>query len=171
MAEKRAQSCAACKHQRKKCKPESCLLAPFFPAERGREFQAVHKVFGVSNVQKMIQVVDTQESRAIAAESLIWEATWRLREPIHGCWADHKRLQDQVRALQEQAQLLKLQLSKLMRINGNFEQQNYGVLQSAKVGYGGIGTTNNDMINHINFCSSTSRTQTQHNLDCSFTGN
>ncbi|KAJ6762021.1 LOB DOMAIN-CONTAINING PROTEIN 4-RELATED [Salix koriyanagi] len=49
-------ACASCKHQRKRC-TENCALAPYFPAEKTLEFQAVHKVFGVSNVVKLVKDV------------------------------------------------------------------------------------------------------------------
>ena len=72
--EETQQACAACKHQRKKCKKETCVLAPFFPASKTKEFEAVHKVYGVCNLQRMIQAVDTREERFILVDSLIWEA-------------------------------------------------------------------------------------------------
>lgn len=49
------QPCAACRMLRRKCESD-CLLAPYFPAEEAEKFAGVHKVFGASNVIKMIQV-------------------------------------------------------------------------------------------------------------------
>ncbi|KAI9086665.1 hypothetical protein K1719_031259 [Acacia pycnantha] len=75
-------ACAACKHQRKKCR-EHCALAPYFPASKNEEFQAVHAVFGVSNLIKLVKRV-RKENRKTMVESLIWEAKCRLQDPVLG---------------------------------------------------------------------------------------
>ncbi|KAK6919736.1 Lateral organ boundaries, LOB [Dillenia turbinata] len=95
-------ACAACKHQRKKC-TEKCMLAPFFPAEKSREFQAVHKVFGVSNVQKMMRSLNEQDRRK-AAESLIWEAFCRQTDPILGPYGEYKRVYEELKLYKNQNQ-------------------------------------------------------------------
>lgn len=85
-----AAACASCKHQRKKC-TEKCILAPFFPVEKNREFQAVHKVFGVSNIAKTLKNLN-HEDRKRAADSLIWEAFCWQKDPINGPYGEHKRV-------------------------------------------------------------------------------
>uniref|UniRef100_A0A0A0LMR3 LOB domain-containing protein n=1 Tax=Cucumis sativus TaxID=3659 RepID=A0A0A0LMR3_CUCSA len=87
-------ACAACKHQRKKCH-ETCPLAPYFPAERNREFQAVHKVFGVSNVTKMVKNVREEDKRK-AVDSLIWEAVCRQNDPVLGPYGEYKRVLEEM---------------------------------------------------------------------------
>lgn len=181
--EETQQACAACKHQRKKCKKETCVLAPFFPASKTKEFEAVHKVYGVCNLQRMIQAVDTREERFILVDSLIWEANCRLRDPVHGCSADYKRLQAEKNKLQllvhslenKNQALLNLQISKNMQcFNNNVPQQKQSLL---KITYdncnyiesGGIGTSNNDLINRIDF-GPLAHSSIQHNEDYSFTG-
>lgn len=47
--------CAACKLLRRRCTQE-CLFAPYFPADEPQKFANVHKVFGASNVNKLLQV-------------------------------------------------------------------------------------------------------------------
>ena len=47
--------CAACKLLRRKC-AQDCVFAPYFPADEPQKFANVHKVFGASNVNKMLQV-------------------------------------------------------------------------------------------------------------------
>lgn len=47
--------CAACKLLRRKC-VEDCVFAPYFPAKEPYKFAIVHKIFGASNVNKMLQV-------------------------------------------------------------------------------------------------------------------
>ena len=50
-----AAPCAACKLLRRRC-GEECVFAPYFPADQPHKFANVHKVFGASNVNKMLQV-------------------------------------------------------------------------------------------------------------------
>jgi hypothetical protein len=47
--------CASCKLLRRRC-TKDCIFAPFFPADDPHKFAIVHKVFGASNVSKMLQV-------------------------------------------------------------------------------------------------------------------
>lgn len=48
--------CAACKLLRRRC-AQDCVFAPYFPADEPQKFASVHKVFGASNVNKMLQVI------------------------------------------------------------------------------------------------------------------
>lgn len=47
--------CAACKLLRRRCAQE-CPFAPYFSPHEPHKFAAVHKVFGASNVSKMLLV-------------------------------------------------------------------------------------------------------------------
>lgn len=94
-------ACAACKHQRKKCH-EGCILAPYFPAERSREFQAVHKVFGVSNVTKMVKNIVDDEDRRKAVDSLVWEACCRQKDPVLGPYAEYRKVYDELKIYKSQ---------------------------------------------------------------------
>lgn len=47
--------CAACKLLRRRC-VQDCVFAPYFPADEPQKFANVHKVFGASNVNKMLKV-------------------------------------------------------------------------------------------------------------------
>ncbi|CAN8269373.1 unnamed protein product [Cochlearia groenlandica] len=47
------QACAACKYQRRKCASD-CILAPYFPHDRHNQFLNAHKLYGVSNITKII---------------------------------------------------------------------------------------------------------------------
>ncbi|KAH9330732.1 hypothetical protein KI387_002840, partial [Taxus chinensis] len=58
-------ACAACRMQRKKC-AENCPLAPYFPADDPEKFERVHRVFGTSNITKMLKVVSS--SRGVSKE-------------------------------------------------------------------------------------------------------
>jgi hypothetical protein len=44
---------------RQQCTQE-CVFAPYFPAEEPHKFAIVHKVFGGSNVFKLLQVLPPQ---------------------------------------------------------------------------------------------------------------
>nr|KAJ0198081.1 hypothetical protein LSAT_V11C700386100 [Lactuca sativa] len=50
-----ASPCAACKLLRRRCSHD-CVFAPYFPADEPHKFASVHKVFGASNVNKMLQL-------------------------------------------------------------------------------------------------------------------
>lgn len=78
-----AGACAVCKHQRRKCEP-NCELAAYFPANRMNDFRALHLVFGVANLTKLIKANATEAARRRAAETLTWEARWRERDPPRG---------------------------------------------------------------------------------------
>lgn len=48
--------CAACKLLRRRC-AEECPFSPYFSPQEPQKFAAVHKVFGASNVSKMLMVI------------------------------------------------------------------------------------------------------------------
>lgn len=50
-----ASPCAACKLLRRRC-AQDCIFAPHFPAEEPHKFANVHRVFGASNISKLLQV-------------------------------------------------------------------------------------------------------------------
>ncbi|KAI9118136.1 hypothetical protein K1719_010468 [Acacia pycnantha] len=90
--------CAACKLLRRRC-AEECPFSPYFSPHEPQKFAAVHKVFGASNVSKMLmEVAETQ--RADAANSLVYESNLRLRDPVYGCMGAISALQQQVQTLQ-----------------------------------------------------------------------
>lgn len=75
--------CAACKFQRRKC-TQDCVFAPYFPPDQPQKFENVHKVFGASNVAKLLNELNTSQ-REDAVNSLAYEADARLRDPVYGC--------------------------------------------------------------------------------------
>lgn len=48
--------CAACKILRRRC-ADKCVLAPYFPPTDPLKFSIAHKVFGASNIIKLLQVI------------------------------------------------------------------------------------------------------------------
>lgn len=47
--------CAGCKLLRRRCNPD-CIFVPYFPSNVPEKFASVHKIFGASNVSKMLHV-------------------------------------------------------------------------------------------------------------------
>lgn len=103
-----AQACAACKYQRRKCTSE-CLLAPYFPADQPKMFQNVHKLFGVSNIKKMLKMLDPSQKK-IAMDSMIFQANTRDKYPVHGCWEEICRLRYAILGMEEELNAVHQQL-------------------------------------------------------------
>lgn len=105
--------CASCKLLRRRC-AKDCIFAPYFPPDDPQRFALVHKVFGASNVSKMLQELPVQQ-RADAVSSLVYEANARIRDPVYGCVGAISFLQNQVSQLQmqlavAQAEILSIQM-------------------------------------------------------------
>ncbi|KAL8539286.1 hypothetical protein ACS0TY_001060 [Phlomoides rotata] len=92
--------CASCKLLRRRC-AKDCVFAPYFPSDDPHKFAIVHKVFGASNVSKMLQEIPVHQ-RADAVSSLVYEANARGRDPVYGCVGAISCLQNQVAQLQMQ---------------------------------------------------------------------
>ncbi|KAJ3678121.1 hypothetical protein LUZ60_001924 [Juncus effusus] len=90
--------CAACKFLRRKCQPD-CVFAPYFPPDNPQKFIHVHRVFGASNVTKILNELQPYQ-REDAVNSLAYEADMRLQDPVYGCVGVISILQHQLRQLQ-----------------------------------------------------------------------
>ncbi|KAH6766737.1 lateral organ boundaries-domain 29 [Perilla frutescens var. hirtella] len=100
--------CGACKFLRRKC-VRGCVFAPYFCHEQGAtHFAAIHKVFGASNVSKLLAHLPVTD-RCEAAVTISYEAQARLQDPIYGCVSHIFALQQQVVNLQAQLASLKEQ--------------------------------------------------------------
>ncbi|KAI4323187.1 hypothetical protein L6164_022814 [Bauhinia variegata] len=95
--------CAACKLLRRRC-ARDCVFAPYFPADEPQKFASVHKVFGASNVNKMLQELP-EHQRSDAVSSMVYEANARVRDPVYGCVGAISSLQQEVDVLQTQLAL------------------------------------------------------------------
>ncbi|XP_008775957.1 LOB domain-containing protein CRL1-like [Phoenix dactylifera] len=110
--------CGACKFLRRKC-VRGCVFAPYFCHEQGAaHFAAIHKVFGASNVSKLLTHLPVND-RSEAAISMSYEAQARLQDPIYGCVAHIFALQQQVVNLQAQLASLKAQAAQEGLGNGS----------------------------------------------------
>ncbi|KAJ7970789.1 putative LOB domain-containing protein [Quillaja saponaria] len=92
--------CAACKFLRRKCMPY-CVFAPYFSPEEPTKFANVHKIFGASNVSKILNDV-LPHQREDAVNSLAYEAEARIKDPVYGCVGVLSLLQRQVIRLQKE---------------------------------------------------------------------
>ncbi|KAH9729440.1 LOB domain-containing protein 16 [Citrus sinensis] len=102
--------CGACKFLRRKCASD-CIFAPYFCSEQGpARFAAIHKVFGASNVSKLLLHVPVAD-RCEAVVTIAYEAQARIRDPVYGCVAHIFALQQQVACLQAQLMQVKAQLA------------------------------------------------------------
>ncbi|KAE8696934.1 LOB domain-containing protein 16 [Hibiscus syriacus] len=101
--------CGACKFLRRKCTSD-CIFAPYFCSEQGpARFAAIHKVFGASNVSKLLMHIPAHD-RCEAVITVAYEAEARLRDPVYGCVGQIFALQQQVACLQAQLMQVKAQL-------------------------------------------------------------
>ncbi|GAV58642.1 DUF260 domain-containing protein [Cephalotus follicularis] len=102
--------CAACKLLRRRC-AEECPFSPYFSPHEPHKFAAVHKVFGASNVSKLLMEVP-EIQRADAANSLVYEASLRLRDPVYGSMGAILALQQQVQSLHTELNAVRTEILK-----------------------------------------------------------
>ncbi|OIW18997.1 hypothetical protein TanjilG_20270 [Lupinus angustifolius] len=104
--------CGACKFLRRKCL-SSCIFAPYFDPENGaNHFASVHKIFGASNVSKLLVTIPIH-MRPDAVLTIVYEAQARMRDPIYGCVSHIFTLQQQITTLQNELSYLQAQLAEL----------------------------------------------------------
>ncbi|XP_031481735.1 protein LATERAL ORGAN BOUNDARIES-like [Nymphaea colorata] len=108
--------CAACKFLRRKCTPE-CIFAPYFPPDNPQKFANVHKVFGASNVSKLLNELHPSQ-REDAVNSLAYEAEARLSDPVYGCVGIISLLQHQLKQLQIDLAAARTELSRYTAATG-----------------------------------------------------
>ncbi|XP_030927186.1 LOB domain-containing protein 20 [Quercus lobata] len=148
--------CGACKFLRRKC-INGCIFAPHFGSDQGAaRFAAVHKVFGASNVSKLLLHIPVHQ-RHDAVVTISYEAQARLSDPVYGCVSTVLALQQQVASLQAELAMVQTQL-----INSRFafanslqnsqqqQRQNIAVLQPA---YSNNSSASNNLISMSAFTS------------------
>ncbi|KAG9160183.1 hypothetical protein Leryth_023214 [Lithospermum erythrorhizon] len=109
--------CAACKILRRRC-VEKCVLAPYFPPTEPLKFAIAHKVFGASNIIKLLQELP-ESHRADAVNSLVYEANARIRDPVYGCAGSISQLQKQISELQAELAKAKAEVLNMQCQNSN----------------------------------------------------
>ncbi|XP_010272196.1 PREDICTED: LOB domain-containing protein 27-like isoform X2 [Nelumbo nucifera] len=104
-----SQACAACKYQRRKCS-QDCPLAPYFPPDQPKMFQNAHRLFGVSNILKILKQLNTSQKME-AMRSIIYQANIRDRFPVHGCCGIICHLQHQIQQAEQELGAVNAQLA------------------------------------------------------------
>ncbi|XVF30734.1 hypothetical protein REPUB_Repub16aG0084000 [Reevesia pubescens] len=156
-----AAPCGACKFLRRKC-ISGCIFAPYFGSDQGAaRFAAVHKVFGASNVSKLLLHIPVNR-RHDAVVTISYEAQARLSDPVYGCVSTILYLQQQVASLQAELAMVQNQLinsrfamaNALQSSQQNQQQQQHrqhiAMLQPA---YSNNSSASNNLINISNFAS------------------
>ncbi|CAM8965985.1 unnamed protein product [Rhodiola kirilowii] len=143
--------CGACKFLRRKC-VKGCVFAPYFCHEQGAShFAAIHKVFGASNVSKLLSHLSVTE-RYDAAVTISYEAQARLQDPIYGCVSHIFALQQQVVSLQSQLASLRTQAAQSLTTGsiGNNQQDPQSWYQSGNPSLNQFTTQQNPNFSHLN---------------------
>ncbi|KAK5813394.1 hypothetical protein PVK06_028844 [Gossypium arboreum] len=124
-----ASPCGACRFLRRKC-THDCIFAPYFGSEQGpAKFAAIHKVFGASNVSKLLLQIPPHD-RPEAVTTIAYEAQARIQDPVYGCVAHIFTLQQQVAFLQAQLMEAKAHLAQnSMNSHNNIEN----IFESAQI--------------------------------------
>ncbi|KAI8007517.1 LOB domain-containing protein 24 [Camellia lanceoleosa] len=97
--------CAACKSLRRRCS-QDCVLAPYFQANNPERFSCVHKIYGASNVTKLLEQLPV-DLRANAVDSMVFEASSRIQDPVYGCTQIIFQLRQQI--IQTQYEIAQIQ--------------------------------------------------------------
>ncbi|XP_062086730.1 LOB domain-containing protein 15-like [Humulus lupulus] len=120
--------CAACKLLRRRC-AEECPFSPYFSPQEPQKFAAVHKVFGASNVSKMLMELP-ESQRADAANSLVYEANLRLRDPVYGCMGLISALQQQIQTLQAELNAVRTEILRYKFREATTNSHNHHIVSS-----------------------------------------
>ncbi|KZV33947.1 LOB domain-containing protein 20 [Dorcoceras hygrometricum] len=146
--------CGACKFLRRKC-VSGCVFAPHFASDQGAaRFAAVHKVFGASNVSKLLLHIPANR-RHDAVVTIGYEAQARLSDPVYGCVSTIMALQQQVSSLQAELSMVQTQLinSKLVSSNAfqcSAAQQHNPAAMLQQPAYSNTSSASNNLINFGN---------------------
>ena len=111
MASSSSSPCAACKFLRRKCTAE-CVFAPYFPPDQPHKFANVHKIFGASNITKLLNELPPHQ-REDAVNSLAYEADARVKDPVYGCVGAISVLQRQIAQLQQELAIAHSDLARI----------------------------------------------------------
>ncbi|XWS56763.1 hypothetical protein CRYUN_Cryun09bG0113300 [Craigia yunnanensis] len=132
-------SCSACKLLKRRCSP-NCIFAPYFRSDEPKKFAKVHKVFGASNVSKILIEVP-EEQREDTVNSLAYEAEARLRDPVYGCIGAIALLQRKMIELQHDLALARARLARYAATSSaisSTDRVSMGPFGDFPVGFGGF---------------------------------
>ncbi|XP_028778684.1 LOB domain-containing protein 22-like [Neltuma alba] len=136
-------ACAACKFQRRRCSKE-CPLAPYFPSDQPKKFSNAHRLFGVANIKKILELVEPRQ-RDEAMKSIIFESDMREQFPVLGCLGVIWSYNDQILAAMEELRYLKTRLAVYK------EQFHYQISPSTPLECMPAGTDTLSVSNHLQY--------------------
>ncbi|XP_059627566.1 LOB domain-containing protein 23-like [Cornus florida] len=114
--------CAACKYLRRRC-PSDCIFAPYFPSNNPPRFSCVHRIYGASNIGRMLRELPVH-LRAEAADSLHYEAQCRIQNPVYGCAGIISALHQQIYKAQSEVARVQADIAFLMSNTSSVHEQN-----------------------------------------------
>lgn len=146
-----SQACAACKYQRKKCTPD-CILAPYFPHNRQRQFLNAHKLFGVANITKVIKNLQ-QPHKDDAMRTIIFQSDVRANDPVGGCYRIICELHRQIELNRAELEIVLHQLAICRAQEAAAQNQASGLLLEPDNNDDSSSILNNcDVVNADNLC-------------------
>ncbi|KAG7636745.1 Lateral organ boundaries LOB [Arabidopsis thaliana x Arabidopsis arenosa] len=87
--------CALCTTKNKRC-PKKCDFAPYFPAERQSEYENAHKLFGTSNIIKMMRFASKDKQKDLLGSSILMEGDAWKKDPARGGFGMIQKLKWQI---------------------------------------------------------------------------
>ncbi|KAL6321246.1 hypothetical protein AAG906_016280 [Vitis piasezkii] len=115
--------CAACKYLRRRCPPD-CIFSSYFPSNDPQRFASVHRIYGASNIGKMLQQIPLH-LRAEATESMYYEAQCRVADPVYGIVKTISLLNQEIHHAQSQLAKVQAQIAFYnAQVHGNNKIQN-----------------------------------------------
>ena len=67
-----------------RCLQTQSVFVPYFPPEEPQKFDNIHKIFGATNVAKLLNDLEPHQ-REDDLNSLAYEAEARLKDPVYRC--------------------------------------------------------------------------------------
>ncbi|KAL8242714.1 hypothetical protein R6Q59_013016 [Mikania micrantha] len=102
----------------------TAFLAPYFPHDRQRQFQNAHKLFGVSNITKIIRNLDRPQKDE-AMRTIIYQSDVRSIDPVGGCYRIIRELQRQIEISCAELEFVLQQLALYRTLNMQNNNQNH----------------------------------------------
>ncbi|KAF3450058.1 hypothetical protein FNV43_RR06137 [Rhamnella rubrinervis] len=115
--------CAACKYLRRRC-PSDCIFSPYFPSNNPQRFACVHRIYGASNVGKMLQQLPSN-LRAEAAGTLYFEAKCRIEDPVYGVVGIISQLHRQIHSVESEVAKVRAEIAFIINSDNNINAQDY----------------------------------------------
>ncbi|GAV91591.1 DUF260 domain-containing protein [Cephalotus follicularis] len=112
--------CCACTYQRQRCEP-GCLLAPYFPKGREKQFTNARSLFGMNKiVEFLIEIEDNHRDDFM--KSIIYEADARAKDPVGGTYAIIYDLDTQLKFAMAELVAVRRRLDRCRRAQASDQQ-------------------------------------------------